>query len=242
MSSKAQSNLDEQSSQVYKHGALKSAVKSGVKGGVKGVIGSLPGGTIFVEASNAVDDIKLNRRLDMIEQAIEELNISLGQLGSILKKEPELAELWGMGIEASGDARTKEKIKAFSKILADATGHNNTDLPTKAPISLSRVYLHIIRDLDDEHIRVMKSIESLENITPDPPIEGIIGNKPGAKFEDLRNDLPDISQIIKILINQLITLDLIRGVTMNTWGQGGQRTDRYTLTDLGTELLKYLRA
>jgi len=165
---------------------------------------------------------------------VQQLGIDFKELGIKLNAEPELAELWIIAIGATGAARTEDKIKAFARILADATQHGQ-------PMSLSRVYLRIVEDLEEEHIRVMNAIESLQDQAPDPPIEGIIGDQPGASLEDLQSQLSDIGQIIKILINNLVSLELARGVMMNTWGQGAQRLDRYVLTDLGTGLIQFLR-
>ena len=210
-------------------------VTGGVEAGFKGVIGSLPGGSVFVEAINAAEKLVLDRRVKLIELAVEQLNANFKELGIKLNEEPELAELWIIAVEATVTARTEDKVKAFARILTDATQHG-------LPMSLSRVYLRIVEDLEEEHIRVMNAIESFQDQTPDPPIEGIIGGRPGASIEDLQSQLSDIEQIVKILINNLVSLELARGVMMNTWGQGAQRLDRYVLTDLGTGLIEFLRS
>jgi hypothetical protein len=204
-----------------------------VKSGFKGALGTVPGGSIFVEALNAVDEVGTKRQIHTLELAVEALKTDLTSLGKQLTDHIELAELYKRVMVEAKNAKTENKIVALAGILTQATNES-------LQLNLANIYIHIIELLEDDHIKLLEAIDSLEDQAPVPEIEGIIGNTPGASIRDLERSLTSVQPVIKILINNLISLELIREVMMNVLVQGAVPSGRYALTELGDGLIQYL--
>jgi len=213
-------------------GELAKDSKTAVSATMKAALSVIPGGGVVVEMLNGVEARAQRRQIDMLTRAIETLGEDLSTFKQKLVDDEELADLWARGMAAARATRSREKLEAFAAILSGAVDADHNQRIA------GNILLRILEAIEEDHLQLMIAIQREADKEPPADSEG----KPelaGARVPDLEVALPHLRPLLGMLINSLVSLQLVRNVYENTWG-GMEGRQVYAATDLGNRLLNAL--
>jgi hypothetical protein len=198
----------------------------------KGLVSLASGGGLGVELFNGWEESKRRREAATVQDVIDKLGTDLEALKAKLDNDEELASMWERALGAARSARFERHRFAYVGIMAGAV------YATHEERLRAKVLLRLLDQLEEEHLLLIAAIDAEAALPAEQLSDGSPGTR-GATPERLKARLPQLAQVLEVLISTLLSMNIIENTLSNTYaGVAGAR--RYALTESGKNLTKVL--
>jgi hypothetical protein len=197
--------------------------------GAQTIAGKLPGVGFALRVKESRE---LERRLRMLELAVERLGGERGDFESRLRNDEDLAELFGRAWDVVSEARSDAQIRVLANAVAAAMNGE------RLTVSAGHVVLDVLSRLQPLHLQVLVAI-SWESETPRPAGTDGELEPAGARRASLESRTGIDPDVLSIMMADLEATQLIVNQFHRTWG-GLQGMEAWTLTQLGRQVLELL--
>jgi hypothetical protein len=175
---------------------------------------------------------KQERRLRLIEVALQKLNFTVEEWDARLQDNGDLAELLGRAWDIVAEARSNEKVRLLANVVAAVTAGERLD------VQVGHVILGVIAELEPLHFQTLVHVDT-EAQTPPPMDDGGKEGVWGAR-RDVLEQLSGIDpEVLGIALGDLEGKRLIQNAYDKTYG-GMEGKEAFVLTTLGDEVRKLL--
>ncbi|MYW29721.1 hypothetical protein [Streptomyces sp. SID2119] len=178
--------------------------------------------------------LRQQRAQAAISEAASEAGVSVSRLTSTIEESPELLTLMAQVVQAAAETPLEEKIVALGRSL----GRGVRD---QAAVDAEFVKVRGVTAIETFEVKLMEIIGSGDprRVTEETAEGERRDNLSGWKREDIVAHHSEFATVLDALISRLTAQGMVRDLSYQTFGGGGER---WALTPFGEECLSLLTA